>query len=193
MKKLTDILTDIEKEIHTLETATPRNSATVSRGGLRVVDDGKVIVVDGGTVYFDEGGSAVSSNYSIEDKSGWQIGTERRGSSIVVFNDAPGAGLTVSTANSSSGYEEIHLTAGETSTVSVEGYSAVVLHVFHTSLISGSITLAGHTVSPRKIIKSQKDQWAFSYMTMYTDDVEVMTDMDNVVLRVAYLSVNNAS
>lgn len=193
MSTLNDSIRSIEEELHTLETATPRNSATVDRGGLSVVDEGSVIVEAGGTVFFDEGGAAASGNFSIIDKTGWQIGTERRGTSILVFNDAPGESLEVTTADSSADYEEVQLVPGEDSTISLGEASTMYVHLFHTSESLGNVTINGEILRASEVFKSQKTQWVYSYMRCSAEDVVVSTDMEEVQVRVLRLSVNNAA
>lgn len=183
----------IEEELHNLETATPRNSATVDRGGLQVVDEGSILVEQGGTVFFREGGSAISDDFSIESGKGWQIGTERRGSSVVVLKDIPGADLTVTTANSSVKYEEVLLVPDETYTVLLGESSTMIVQVFHVSEATGSLKIAGETVRPNEVIKSQKTQWAYSYMGYSDTDVDLLTALEGVQVRIARLSVNNAA
>lgn len=193
MSTLIKSLADIELELHTLETATPRNSATVSRGGLSVVDEGRVIVEAGGTVFFGEGGSAVSGNYSITESTGWQVGTERRGSSIVVLNDIPGAGLEVTTADSSVGYEVVSLDNTQPTILELGTASSMIVQLFHTSESRGDLTIDGESIYPTSVIKSKKEQWAYSYMSSVHSDVAFVTTLTNVEIRVARLSVNNAS
>ena len=193
MSTLTQSLSDIELELHTLETATPRNSATVSRGGLSVVDEGRVIVEAGGTVFFGEGGSAVSGNYSITESTGWQVGTERRGSSIVVLNDIPGAELEVTTADSSVVYEVVPLDSTQPTSLELGTSSSMIVQIFHTSETKGDLVIDGENIYPTSIIKSKKEQWAYSYMSSVHSDVDFVTTLTNVEIRVARLSVNNAS
>lgn len=183
----------IEEELHRLETATPRNSATVDRGGLQVVDEGNIIVEQGGTVFFREGGSAISDDFSIEEGIGWQIGTERRGSSVVVLNDVPGTSLPITTANSSVDYEEVLLTPGEIYTALLGDSSTMITQIFHVTEVSGMLAANGETISPSEVLKSQKTQWAYSYMNYSDTDVEIVTDLPGVQVRLARLSVNNAA
>lgn len=193
MSDLQARLRAIEQEIHTLETATPRNSATVDRGGLSVVDEGSVIVETGGTVFFDEGGSATSSEFSLVAGTGWQIGTERRGSSVVVLNDAPAYSLEVTTANSSAIYEELLLNVDEDNDVPLDGSTSTMVQIFYVTDTPGDIRVDGLSLAPTMVIKSQKDQWAYSYMGTFTNDVTIHTTMPDVSVRVLRLTVNNAS
>lgn len=193
MSDLQTRLQEIEQEIHTLETATPRNSATVDRGGLLVVDEGSIIVETGGTVFFDEGGAATSSAFSITEGTGWQIGTERRGSSVVVLNDAPTYNLEVTTANSTAVYEELILSSDEENHIHLSGASSLMIQIFFVTDDPGNITVQGVNLAPSGIIKSQKNQWAYSYMGTFVDDVTVQTTMADVSARVLRLTVNNAA
>lgn len=193
MSTLIKSLADIELELHTLETATPRNSATVSRGGLSVVDEGRVIVEAGGTVFFGEGGSAVSGDYSLTESTGWQVGTERRGSSIVVLNDIPGSGLEVTTADSSVVYEVVPLDSTQPTSLELGTSSSMIVQLFHTSETKCDLVIDGENIYPTSIIKSKKEQWAYSYMSSAHSDVDFVTTLADVEIRVARLSVNNAS
>ena len=193
MSTLFEQVRALEDELHTLETATPRNSATVDRGGLEVVDEGSVIVEKGGTVFFEEGGAAMSHDFSIEQGTGWQIGTERRGTSVVVLHDVQGASLDVSSADSSAEYEEISVTPGETITVAMGEASMLIVQVFGVWPDVGSLVISGEAVRPSEVIKSKKAQWAYSYMGHFTEDTSIYTDLENLKARVVRLSVNNAA
>lgn len=193
MSDLQSRLRNIEANLHTLETATPRNAAAVGRGEFSVVGEGNVILEQGGTVSFDEGGSAISANFSLEDRTGWQIGTERRGSSVVVINDAPSESLTVTTSNSSVVFETIPLTPEETINVPLQGASSMIIQLFTVSERLGSVVMGGSEIKPTGVIKSQKPQWAYSYMETLTSSIDISTDISEVSVRVARLSVNNAS
>lgn len=193
MSTLIEQIRAIEEELHTLETATPRNSATVDRGGLEVVDEGSVIVASGGTVLFEEGGAAMSHDFSIEDGAGWQIGTERRGSSVVVLHDVAGTSLEVSSADSTAKYEEIAATPGEDLTIGLLGASMMIVQIFGVWPEMGTLTVSGGTVTPNEVIKSQKTQWAYSYMDHFTENAVVRTDLPNLQARVVRLSVNNVA
>lgn len=193
MSNLQQRLRTIEEEIHTLETATPRNSATVDRGGLGVVDEGSIILEAGGTIFFGEGGSAISANYDMEEHTGWQIGTERRGSSVVVLNDAPGEDLQVTTANSSVVYEEVEVPVQEVTVVPLGSASSVIIQLFAIREERSAVAVSGHDVVPTQVVKSQKEQWAYSYMGNFSDDVHIYTDMEDLTVRSVKLTVNNAS
>lgn len=193
MSTLQQRLKAIELEVHTLETATPRNSASVDRGGLSVVDEGSVILESGGTVYFDEGGSAISWDYDLDSQHGWQVGTERRGTSVVVLNDVPGLDLNVTTANSEASYEEIEAEAGAPIQIQLGGYSMMMVQLHHVAPIKGSIMVDGFEVFPTEIIKSKITQWAYGHLGTYHGDVEVLTDLEGLVVRVTRLLVNNVS
>lgn len=193
MSTMLQRLKAIELELHTLETATPRNSASVDRGGLSVVDDGSVILEAGGTVYFAEGGSAVSGDYDLDTQAGWQIGTERRGSSVVVINDIPSLSLDVSTANSEAVYEEIDLVVGEPNLISLEGYTMMILQLHLVSPLLGIIRVDGAEIYPSKVIKSREEQWTYGHLGTYHNDVEVTTDLEGVSVKLTKLSVNNVS
>lgn len=193
MSTLIDQIRAIEEELHTLETATPRNSATVDRGGLEVVDEGSVIVTRGGTVLFEEGGAAMSHDFSIEDGTGWQIGTERRGSSVVVLHGVSGTSLEVSSADSTAKYEEIAVTSGEDSTIEILGASMMIVQIFGVWPETGSLIVGKDTVIPNEVIKSQKAQWAYSYMGNFTENTVIRSDLPNLQARVVRLSVNNAA
>lgn len=193
MTNLQRRLRDIEEELHTLETATPRNSATVDRGAMSIVDGGSVVLQEGGTMFFAEGGSAISSNYDIEEKLGWQIGTERRGTSVVVLNDAPGRGLQVTTANSSVVYEEIPTTPGEVTVIPKGDYSSVIIQLFEVREGKSTVVISGRDLTPTRVYKSQKEQWAYNYMSTFSEDIHIYTDMNDLVVRCSWLSVNNVS
>lgn len=193
MSTLIEQIRAIEEELHTLETATPRNSATVDRGGLEVVDEGSVIVARGGTVLFEEGGAAMSHDFSIEDGTGWQIGTERRGSSVVVLHGVSGTSLEVSSADSTATYEEITATPGEDTTIEILGSSMMIIQVFGVWPERGILTVAGETVTPNEVIKSKKSQWAYSYMGHFTENIVIRSDLPDLQARVVRLSVNNAA
>lgn len=193
MSDLQKRLRDIEEELHTLETATPRNSATVDRGAMSIVDGGSVVLQEGGTMFFAEGGSAISSNYDIEEKLGWQIGTERRGTSVVVLNDAPGRGLQVTTANSSVVYEEIPTTPGEVTVIPKGDYSSVIIQLFEVREDKSTVVISGRDLTPTRVYKSQKEQWAYNYMNTFSEDIHIYTDMNDLVVRCSRLSVNNVS
>lgn len=193
MSTLLDQIRALEDELHTLETATPRNSATVDRGGLEVVDEGSIIVEQGGTVFFEEGGAAMSHDFSIEDGTGWQIGTERRGSSVIVLQDVQGVSLDVTSADSSAEYEKISVTPGEAVTVGVGEASMLILQVFGVWPAVGSLVISGEAVRPSEVIKSQKTQWAYSFMGHFTEDASIYTDLENLEIRVVRLSVNNSA
>lgn len=193
MSTLIEQIRAIEEELHTLETATPRNSATVDRGGLEVVDEGSVIVARGGTVLFEEGGAAMSHNFSIADGTGWQIGTERRGSSVVVLHGVARSTLEVSSADSTAKYEEISVTSGEDTTVEILDASLMIVQIFGVWSENGLLTVEGDTVTPNEVIKSQKSQWAYSYMGHFTENIVIRSDLPNLQVRVVRLSVNNAS
>lgn len=193
MSDLQKRLRDIEEELHTLETATPRNSATVDRGAMSIVDGGSVVLQEGGTMFFAEGGSAISSNYDIEEKLGWQIGTERRGTSVVVLNDAPGRGLQVTTANSSVVYEEIPTTPGEVTVIPKGDHSSVIIQMFEVREDKSTVVISGRDLTPTRVYKSQKEQWAYNYMSTFSEDIHIYTDMNDLVVRCSWLSVNNVS
>lgn len=193
MSDLQKRLRDIEEELHTLETATPRNSATVDRGAMSIVDGGSVVLQEGGTMFFAEGGSAISSNYDIEEKLGWQIGTERRGTSVVVLNDAPGRGLQVTTANSTVVYEEIPTTPGEVTVIPKGDYSSVIIQLFEVREDKSTVVISGRDLTPTRVYKSQKEQWAYNYMSTFSEDIHIYTDMNDLVVRCSWLSVNNVS
>lgn len=193
MSDLQKRLRDIEEELHTLETATPRNSATVDRGAMSIVDGGSVVLQEGGTMFFAEGGSAISSNYDIEEKLGWQIGTERRGTSVVVLNDAPGRGLQVTTANSSIVYEEIFATPGEVTVIPKGDHSSVIIQLFEVREGKSTVVISGRDLTPTRVYKSQKEQWAYNYMSTFSEDIHIYTDMNDLVVRCSRLSVNNVS
>lgn len=193
MTTLQQALNDVELELHTLETATPRNSATVDRGELRVVDEGSVILRAGGTMFFGEGGSAVSSDYSLPDRTGWQIGTERRGTAVVVLNDTPGTDLEVTTADSSVEYEEISLSVEEPTEIELGEFSALIVQVFDVVPEAGNLSVGDAQIMPTQVYKSRKLQYAYSYMDTLTEGTVIVTDIPNLIVRVARLSVNNAS
>lgn len=193
MTTLQQRLGAIERELHTLETATPRNSASVDRGGLSVVDEGSVILEAGGTVYFGEGGSAVSGDYDLEEQRGWQIGTERRGTSVVVVNDVPGTETEVSTANSSASYEEVSIEVEQDNIIELGEDSMLIVQLHHISPDRGSIEINNQSVLESEIIKSAKTQWTYNHMETFSQDVNITTDLAEVTARVVRLSVNNVS
>lgn len=193
MSTLIEQIRAIEEELHTLETATPRNSATVDRGGLEVVDEGSVIVARGGTVRFEEGGAAMSHDFSIEEGTGWQIGTERRGSSVVVLHGVARSSLEVSSADSTAEYEEIPTTPGEDATVEILGSSMMIVQIFGVWPEVGTLVVAGDTVTSQEVIKSQKAQWAYSYIGHFTENIVIRSDLPDLQVRVVRLSVNNAA
>lgn len=193
MRDLQRRLRAIEEEIHTLETATPRNSATVDRGAMSIVEGGSLILQKGGTMLFEEGGSAISANYDIEEKTGWQIGTERRGSSVVVLNDVPGSDLQVTTANSSADYDELTLATDEVTVISIGSSSSVIVQLFEVREEKSTVVISDHAVMPSKVFKSQKEQWVYSYMGTFSEDIHIYTDMPGMVVRYVKLSVNNVS
>lgn len=193
MSSLFDRMREIERELHTLETATPRNSATVDRGGLSVVEDGSVILEAGGTVRFDEGGSATTPTFDISSGTGWKIGTERRGSSVVVINDTPSVELDVTTANSTSVYEEVQVAPGEPVEILLGDASMVMVQLLHIGVDRGIVSVDGESIVPGRVIKSRKEQWAYSYMGTFSQDTSVQTDLEDVSVRLLRITVNNVS
>lgn len=193
MSSLFDRMREIERELHTLETATPRNSATVDRGGLSVVEDGSVILEAGGTVRFDEGGSATTPTFDISSGTGWKIGTERRGSSVVVINDTPSVALDVTTANSTSVYEELQVAPGEPVEVALSGATMIIVQLFHINEVKGTVLVGGESIEPSRVMKSKKEQWAYSYMGTISQDTTVQTDLEDVSVRLLRITVNNVS
>lgn len=193
MISLFDRIREIERELHTLETATPRNSATVDRGGLSVVGEGSITLEAGGTVRFDDGGSATTPDFDITEGTGWKIGTERRGSSVVVINDALDTTLNVTTANSSADYEEVTLDPLNPLPIGLEGHSLMTIQLYHVSEVRGEITVGDKKISPSSVMKSRKDQWVYTYMGSLTEDITAQTDLAGVSLRILRLTVNNVS
>lgn len=193
MSSLFDRMREIERELHTLETATPRNSATVDRGGLSVVEDGSVILEAGGTVRFDEGGSATTPTFDISSGTGWKIGTERRGSSVVVINDTPSVALDVTTANSTSVYEELQVAPREPVEVALSGATMIIVQLFHINEVKGTVLVGGESIEPSRVMKSKKEQWAYSYMGTISQDTTVQTDLEDVSVRLLRITVNNVS
>lgn len=193
MSTLLEQVRAIEEELHTLETATPRNSATIDRGSLQVVDEGNIVVGQGGTVLFEEGGAAMSHDFSIEDGTGWQIGTERRGSSVVVLSDVTDSTLDIKPSNSTALYEEVSVTPGEESKVELLDASMMIVQIFGVWPSAGTLTVSGNDVRPSEVIKSKKTQWAYSFMGHFTEDATVLTSLENLQARVVRLSVNNAA
>lgn len=193
MSSLFDRMREIERELHTLETATPRNSATVDRGGLSVVEDGSVILEAGGTVRFDEGGSATTPTFDISSGTGWKIGTERRGSSVVVINDTPSVSLDVTTANSTSVYEELQVAPREPVEVALSGATMIIVQLFHINEVKGTVLVGGESIEPSRVMKSKKEQWAYSYMGTISQDTTVQTDLEDVSVRLLRITVNNVS
>ena len=193
MSTLFEQVRAIEEELHTLETATPRNAATIDRCSLQVVDEGNIVVGQGGTVLFEEGGAAMSHDFSIEDGTGWQIGTERRGSSVVVLSDVSDSTLDIEPSNSTALYEEVSVTPGEESTVELLDASMMIVQIFGVWPSTGTLTVSGNDVRPSEVIKSKKAQWAYSFMGHFTEDVTVLTSLENLQARVVRLSVNNAA
>lgn len=70
---------DIEKRLHTLETASRLRSASISEGITEITEEGVVSIDGGGTVIIDNGGK-------LEGKS-WSIGVDEDGGSFAELGD----------------------------------------------------------------------------------------------------------
>lgn len=184
-------LTVIEDQLHRLETATPRNSATVDRGQMSVVDEGSLTVSDGGEVRYEDGGSIVSSDFDSPGGSGWQVGTERRGTSVVVVNDIPGYPVEVSTADSFTDYLEVPVDSE--SLVVLGEYRIAMVSLFHVTDTPGELRVGGRTVHPTNVVKDQTDQYAYAHMGTFDADFTIQTTMSGVSARVLLVSVNNVA
>ena len=158
-----------------------------------MVEDGSVILEAGGTVRFDEGGSATTPTFDISSGTGWKIGTERRGSSVVVINDTPSVALDVTTANSTSVYEELQVAPREPVEVALSGATMIIVQLFHINEVKGTVLVGGESIEPSRVMKSKKEQWAYSYMGTISQDTTVQTDLEDVSVRLLRITVNNVS
>lgn len=189
MTTLLDRIRSLEKTVSTIETATPRNSTTVQRGELTIASGGTVYIENGGSIKFDVGGSAQSSDFSVNDGTGWCIGTERRGSAVVVVSNIPGA-HDVSPADSYMEFEST--TAMADISITSDSKKTVFVAISHITESPGELIINGLTISPIEVIKSSKTQYLYTHLGQHSS-VDISTSMDGIAVKTLSLTVNNVA
>lgn len=190
MSSLEDRLSILEKTVSTIETATPRNSSTVSRGELSVVGQGDIVVESGGTLEFLVGGSVRSDDFDISSGTGWSIGTERRGSAVTALHSVSGVS-TVKSASSDTRFSSY--VVDDEMTIELDEFSSMIVQIYHINEFSVDLEVNGQKLYPTEVIHSAKVAYVYTYMDHVVGPVVVNTESDNITVNVLRLLVNNVT